>query len=162
MLENQSGCHIKVLRTDRGGEFISKEFNFFLWRRGHPKGINSSLHSITEWNRWTKKSNYCGDGKKYVTSKETSKPILGQSRSNICLSIKHLTNKGGYESNSLWSMAWKETICKSFMNLWLCCLCFETSSNSSEAWWKIWKNAYIGYCTQSKAYKLYNPLVKRF
>ncbi|KAL4273006.1 hypothetical protein GQ457_13G030250 [Hibiscus cannabinus] len=29
MVENQSGCHIKVLRTDRGGEFMSKEFNLF-------------------------------------------------------------------------------------------------------------------------------------
>ena len=28
-VENQSGCHIKVLRIDRGGEFISKEFNLF-------------------------------------------------------------------------------------------------------------------------------------
>ena len=29
MVENQSGCHIKTLRTDRGGEFVSKEFNLF-------------------------------------------------------------------------------------------------------------------------------------
>lgn len=29
LLENESGCHIKVLRTDRGGEFTSEEFNVF-------------------------------------------------------------------------------------------------------------------------------------
>jgi len=34
MVENQSGCHIKVLRTDRGGEFISKDFNLFCEEEG--------------------------------------------------------------------------------------------------------------------------------
>ena len=86
---------------------------------------------------------------------------LGRSCSNICLSIKSLTNKGGYESNSLWSMTWKETICKSFTSLWLCCLCFETSSNSSKAWWKIWKCIFIDYCTQLKPSKLYHPLTEK-
>ena len=34
MVENQSGCHIKVLHTDSGGEFISKEFNLFCEEEG--------------------------------------------------------------------------------------------------------------------------------
>ena len=29
MVEKQSDCHIKVLHTDRGEEFVSKEFNLF-------------------------------------------------------------------------------------------------------------------------------------
>lgn len=28
-MEKQSRCHIKTLRTDRGGEYLSKEFNTF-------------------------------------------------------------------------------------------------------------------------------------
>ena len=29
LVENQSGHHIKILRTDRGGEYVSNEFLFF-------------------------------------------------------------------------------------------------------------------------------------
>eukprot|EP00253_Pinus_taeda_P025358 PITA_25358 len=34
LVENQSGLHIKVLRTDRGGEYISKEFLHFCRENG--------------------------------------------------------------------------------------------------------------------------------
>jgi len=34
MVENPSGCHIKVLHTDRGGEFLSKQFNLFCDKEG--------------------------------------------------------------------------------------------------------------------------------
>jgi len=34
LVENQSGLHIKVLRTDRGGEYISKEFPCFRRENG--------------------------------------------------------------------------------------------------------------------------------
>ena len=34
LVENQSGLHIKVLRTDRGGEYISKEFLCFCSENG--------------------------------------------------------------------------------------------------------------------------------
>ena len=33
-MENQSGCHIKTLRTDRGGEFVFREFNLFSKENG--------------------------------------------------------------------------------------------------------------------------------
>lgn len=32
LVEKQSGCQIKTLRTDRGGEFVSDEFNTFVKR----------------------------------------------------------------------------------------------------------------------------------
>ena len=101
MVENQSGCHIKVLHTDRGGEFIYKEFNLFCEEEGIQKELTTPYTPEQNGIAEQKKSNYYEDGKKYVTSKETSKLILGRSRSNICLSIKPLTNKGCYESNSL-------------------------------------------------------------
>ena len=34
LVENQSGLHIKVLRTDRGGEYISKDFLRFCRKNG--------------------------------------------------------------------------------------------------------------------------------
>ncbi|KAG8484180.1 hypothetical protein CXB51_022958 [Gossypium anomalum] len=39
MVENQSGCHIKVLRTDREGEFVPKEFNLFCKNNGICKDL---------------------------------------------------------------------------------------------------------------------------
>ena len=88
---------------------------------------------FTLWNKIesvNENSNGCGDDKKYVTSKGTFEPILGKSYSNIHLSIKSFTNKACNESISLWSMTWKETICKSFTSLWLCCLCIDKFSTS--------------------------------
>ena len=32
-VENESGMKIKCLRSDRGGEFTSNEFNMFFWRK---------------------------------------------------------------------------------------------------------------------------------
>eukprot|EP00253_Pinus_taeda_P018693 PITA_18693 len=39
LVENQSGLHIKVLRTDRGGEYISKEFLWFCRENGIHKQL---------------------------------------------------------------------------------------------------------------------------
>ena len=42
MVENQSGCHIKVLRINTGGEFISKEFNLFCEEEGIQRELTAS------------------------------------------------------------------------------------------------------------------------
>ena len=48
MFENQSGCHIKVLRSDRDGEFASKEFNLFCEENGIHREL-TPLHSQAKW-----------------------------------------------------------------------------------------------------------------
>eukprot|EP00253_Pinus_taeda_P008514 PITA_08514 len=49
LVENQSGLHIKVLRTDRGGEYISKEFLRFCRENGiHKQFTTRYTHSKME------------------------------------------------------------------------------------------------------------------
>jgi len=49
MVENQSGCNIEVLCTDRGSNCVTKEFNFVRRRKWHSYGVNNSLHSGEKW-----------------------------------------------------------------------------------------------------------------
>lgn len=53
LVENGSEKRIKVFRTDRGGEFNSKEFTSYCEENG------SSLYSTTKRCRGAKESNYC-------------------------------------------------------------------------------------------------------
>ena len=99
MVENQSACYIKVLRTDRDSKFISKEFNLFCEEEGIQRKLTTP---------YTPEQNGIAERKNRtiveMARSKTSKPILGRSCSNIYLSIKHLTNKNCYESNFFWSM----------------------------------------------------------
>jgi transposase InsO family protein len=55
--ENQSEAKIKVLRTDRGGEFESKEFRMFVTDQGIQRQLTTSYtpqqNGVAEWNNRT-------------------------------------------------------------------------------------------------------------
>eukprot|EP00253_Pinus_taeda_P006913 PITA_06913 len=74
LVENQSRLHIKVLRTDRGGEYISKEFVWFCRENGIRKKFTA---------RYTPQQNGVGERK--------NKTIMDMARS--MLKAKHLPNE---------------------------------------------------------------------
>ena len=52
MVEKQSGCYIKVLRTDRGDEFMFREFNLFCEENDIQRELTAPyIHFRTKWNR---------------------------------------------------------------------------------------------------------------
>ena len=73
LVENQSGLHIKVLRTDRGGEYISKEFLRFCRENGIHKQFTA---------RYTPQQNGVAERK--------NRTIMDMARS--MLKAKHLPN----------------------------------------------------------------------
>eukprot|EP00253_Pinus_taeda_P019893 PITA_19893 len=73
LVENQSGLHIKVLRTDRGGEYISKEFLSFCRENGIHKQFTT---------RYTPQQN-CVAERKNMTIMDMAKSMLKE---------KHLPN----------------------------------------------------------------------
>jgi hypothetical protein len=54
MVENQKERQIKVLRSDRGGEYFSKEFST-LWGKQNNPPNDSTLYTTTQWTCWKEK-----------------------------------------------------------------------------------------------------------
>lgn len=55
LVENESGYSIKVLRTDRGGEFTSNAFNSYCEMYGHSQGAHCTVYSTTKRSSRTQK-----------------------------------------------------------------------------------------------------------
>ena len=57
LVENQSNCIIKVLRTDRGGEFVSNEFNLLCEKNGIHRELTTlytpEQNGVAERKNWT-------------------------------------------------------------------------------------------------------------
>eukprot|EP00253_Pinus_taeda_P006095 PITA_06095 len=162
IVENQSGLHIKVLRTYRGGEYISKEFLRFCRENGIHKQFTA---------RYTPQQNGVAE-KKNMT-------IMDMARS--MLKAKHLPND-----------FWAEAVnCAAYI-LNRCPTIAVMNKVPEEAWsgrkqgvthMKVFgcvayahipdqlrrkldnkgeKCIFIGYSEESKAYRLYIPSTKKF
>eukprot|EP00253_Pinus_taeda_P031858 PITA_31858 len=162
LVENQSGLHIKVLRTDRGGEYISKEFLRFCRENGFHKQFTA---------RYTSQQNGVAERK--------NRTIMDMVRS--MLKAKHLPND-----------YWAEAIHCAIYILNRCPTKAVMNRVSEEAWsgrkqgvthMKVFgcvayahipdqlrrkldskgeKCIFIGYSEESKAYRLYIPSTKKF
>jgi hypothetical protein len=49
LVENQTGKKIKVLRSDNGGEYTSKDFDAFCREAGIKRELDSALQPTTKW-----------------------------------------------------------------------------------------------------------------
>eukprot|EP00253_Pinus_taeda_P028517 PITA_28517 len=162
LVENQSGLHIKVLRIDRGGEYISKEFLRFSRENGIHKQFTT---------RYTPQQNGVAERK--------NRTIMDMARS--MLKAKHLPNDYWAEAihcavyilnrcptkgvmNKVLEEAWsgrKQGV--THMNFFGCVAYAHIPDqlrrkldNKGE------KCIFIGYSEESKAYRLYNPSIKKF
>eukprot|EP00253_Pinus_taeda_P010795 PITA_10795 len=162
LVENQSGLHIKVLRTDRGGEFISKEFLRFCRENRIHKQFTA---------RYTPQQNGVAERK--------NRTIMDMARS--MLKANHLPND-----------YWVEAVHCTIYILNRCPTKAVMNRVSEEAWsgrkqgvthMKVFgcvayahipdqlrkklankgeKCIFIGYSEESKAYRLYIPSTKKF
>eukprot|EP00253_Pinus_taeda_P018864 PITA_18864 len=162
LVENQSGLHIKVLRTDRGGEYISKEFLRFCRENGIQKQFIA---------RYTPQQNGVAERK--------NRTIMDMARS--MLKAKHLPND--YWAEAVNCAAYILNMCptKAVMNR----VPEETWSGRKQGvtHMKVFgcvayahvpdqlrkkldskgeKCIFIGYSEESKAYRLYIPSTKKF
>ena len=79
MMENQSGCHIKVIRTDRGDEFISKKFNMLCEEEDIQRELTAPYTPEQNGIAEQKNQTILEMTRSMLQAKETSKPILGRS-----------------------------------------------------------------------------------
>ncbi|KAL0551410.1 hypothetical protein IC582_010496 [Cucumis melo] len=139
-VEKQSGMFVKSLRSDRGGEFLSNNFNHFCKERG----IHREL--ITPY---TPEQNGIAERK--------NRTVVEMARS--MLQMKGLSND-----------FWAEAVSTSIYLLNISPTKIVMNKTPFEAWYgkkpnfvknlikKSEKCIFVDYCTQSKAYRLYNPL----
>lgn len=117
-MEKQIGCNIKVLHTDRDGEFLSNDFILFCEENGifrglttpySPQKMKSPSERIVLWFR-------CPEA--YLMQGEFLL-IFGKKQW-----LQFLSKKIHFESNSIRSMDMTETTSRSLECFWLYSLCF--------------------------------------
>jgi len=162
LVENQSGLHIKVLRTDRGGDYISKEFLHFCRENGIHKQFTA---------RYTPQQNGVAERK--------NRTIMDMARS--MLKAKHLPND--YWAEAVHCVVYILNRCptKAVMNkvpeeAWsgrkqgvthlkvFGCVAYAHIPDQLRRKLdsKGEKCIFIGYSEESKAYRLYIPSTKKF
>ncbi|MCO5600359.1 hypothetical protein L7F22_054470 [Adiantum nelumboides] len=62
MVENETGCKVQTLRTDRGGEYMSGAFKDFLGKTGIKYQMHYAIHTTTEWCCRKEEQVFDGDG----------------------------------------------------------------------------------------------------
>eukprot|EP00253_Pinus_taeda_P009922 PITA_09922 len=162
LVENQSGLHIKVLRTDRGGEYISKEFLRFCRENGIHKQFTA---------RYTPQQNGVAERK--------NRTIMDMARS--MLKAKHLPNDYWAEAVNCAVYILNRCRTKAVMNrvpaeAWsgrkqgvthmrvFGCVAYAHIPDQLRRKLdsKGEKCLFIGYNEESKAYRLYIPSTKKF
>lgn len=162
LVENQSGLHIKVLRTDRGGEYISKEFLRFCRENGIQKQFTA---------RYTPQKNGVAEKK--------NRTIMDMARS--MLKEKHLPNEYRVEAVNCAAYILNRCPTKAVMNrvpkeAWsgrkqgvthmkvFGCVAYAHIPDQlrKKLDSKVEKCIFIGYSEESKAYMLYIPSTKKF
>lgn len=96
LAETESGCKIKTLRSDRGGEYVSHMLNSFLESRGikHQYTTAYTPQQQAELGCRKEESVTHGDGQMYVKSKEATTYLLDGS-CYVCLSyFESMSHKG--------------------------------------------------------------------
>eukprot|EP01018_Ginkgo_biloba_P027384 Gb_35302 [translate_table: standard] len=160
MVEKQSGHHIKILRTNRGGEYISEEFLRFCKDNGIKKQFTT---------RYTPQQN--------GIAKRKNRTIQEMARSMIKakgLSNEYWAEAVGTAIYLLNRSPTKSVRDKSPQEAWsnekpnvehlrvFGCVAYAHVPKQKRTKWddRGEKCIFIGYSDQSKAYKLYNPITK--
>ena len=79
LVEKQSGKQIKVLRSDRGKEYTSREFDKFCEDEGIERQLTITYTPQQKWCFREKESHSHGDGEINAEGERTTKYILGRS-----------------------------------------------------------------------------------
>jgi len=91
LVENQSEKNIKILRTDGGGEYISRMFEEFCVNHGIDHEVTTPY--THQHNGIAERRNKNILDMMHVETKENSKLTLGRSSHNCCICVEYFSNK---------------------------------------------------------------------
>ncbi|KAK9165308.1 hypothetical protein Scep_000499 [Stephania cephalantha] len=158
LVEKKCDSHIKVIRTDKGGEFVSKEFNLFCEKNDIKRELTTP---------YTPEQNDVAERKNQTVVEMKRNMLKASDLSNefwaeavvIYIYLLNLSptrfvmNQTPYEDwygrrPSVSHLRVFGCISYALVNSQIC----QKLDEKSE------KCIFVGYCTQSKTYRLYNPL----
>ena len=144
LVEKQSGRFIKALRTDRGGEFVSNEFNSFCEKHEIRRELTAP---------YTPEQNGVAERKNH-TVVEMARGMLQEKIFQNLGRISCL-NCGSIEFNSyrscLWSIPYEAWTGR---RPWVIAYVLIDNHKRSKPYEKATTCIFVDYCTKSKAYKL--------
>ena len=157
-VEKQSGKCIKVLRTDRGGEFLSNDFKVFCEEEGLHRELTTPYSPEQNGVAERKNRTVVEMARSMMKAKNLSNHFWaeGVATAVYLLNIsptKAVLNRTPYEA---WygRKPWVSHL-KVFGSV---AYTLIDSHNHSKLDEKSVKCIFVGYCSQSKGYKLYNPV----
>ncbi|KAL4291772.1 hypothetical protein GQ457_14G025100 [Hibiscus cannabinus] len=158
MVEKQSNSHIKILRTDRGGEFMSKIFNLFCEENGIKRELTTPYTPEQNGVAERKNRTVVEMARSMLRARELSDQFWAEAVATFVYLLnlsptRAVLNRTPYE-------AWYERRPSvSHLRVFGCvAYALINSQFRQKLDKKSEKCIFIGYCTQSKAYRLYNPL----
>ncbi|GJR53335.1 retrovirus-related pol polyprotein from transposon TNT 1-94 [Tanacetum coccineum] len=156
MAEKQSGNYLKVLKTDRGGEFLSKEFSDFCFEHGIKRELTAP---------YTPEQNGVAE-RKNRTVVEMARSMLKSKGLPNSFWVEGVTSAVYLLNLSPTKAVWNQTPYEawsgnkpfvSHLRVFGClCYALQTTQKHKLAD-KSKKFIFVGYCIQSKAYRLYDP-----
>ncbi|KAD1605691.1 hypothetical protein E3N88_42566 [Mikania micrantha] len=162
MVETESGYKIKVLRTDRGGEFCSNEFNSFCESNGIKREL--TIPYTPEHNGVVERKNR--------TIMEMTRSMLKEKQlpnylwaEGVATSI-YLTNRTltkAIKDTTPFEAWYGEKPTVHHLRVFGCITYkLVPSQHRRKLDSRAEKNIFIGYSSQCKGYRLFNPITKKF
>lgn len=155
-VEKQSDCHIKTLRTDRGGEFVSEEFNQFCEENGIHRELTAPYTPQQNGVAERKNRTIVEMGRSMLNARNVPKEFWAEAVATAVYILNISPTKAVYDQTPY--EAWKGRKPKVSHLRIFGCIAYALVNSRSKLDEKSQKYIFVGYSTQSKAYKLYNPV----
>ena len=156
LVEKQSGCQIKTLRTDRGGEFVSEEFNHFCEENGIHRELTAPYTPQQNGVAERRNRTIVEMGRSMLNARCIPKIFWAEAVDTAVYILNISPTKEVYDQTPY--EAWKGRKPKVSHLRIFGCAAYALVNSRSKLDEKSQKCIFVGYSTQSKAYKLYNPV----
>ena len=159
-LVEKKGGSIQVLRTDRGGEFMSEEFINFCDDHGIHRELTAPYSPEQNGVAERKNRTVVEMARSMLKAKRLSDKFWGEAVATTVYLLNISPTRAVYNQTSY--EAWKHKKPQVSHLKVFGCVAYALVNDRSKLDKKSDKCIFIGYCDQSKAYRLYNPVSGNF
>ena len=131
LVEKETDHKIKCLRTDRGREFTSQEFNQFCKENGIKRQLTAA-YTPKRGGRKEEHDNH-EHGSMYVVRKEDSKKLLAGSSKLDGTCSKPKPNLDCEEYDARRGLEWNQAFSRTLSSVWMCLTCAHTGCQKNQA-----------------------------